>query len=194
MDQYLSALDGDIGILEYWQVTAKVYAPFFNNYLTLRKANQIRYPHIFQLAMDILPIQATSVPCERAFSSGKETMAAWHRRISADLMEALQMLKYSVHKGPSLNFTEGMPWNDELKEFEYMARTAPSQDPDAYSKKLSVAEQDGDELEVIIEEVTKSIQEQEELEKRMKGQEVIFMPQNDHMPFVLYTSMFKLYI
>ena len=145
----------------------KVCTPFCNNYM--KQANQIQYPHIFQLAMDILPIQASSVPCERAFSSSKETMAPRHRRISADLMEALQMLKYSVCKGPSLNFTEGMLWNDELREFEHMARTAPPQDPDAYGRNLSVAEQDGDELERILEEVTKSIQEDEEQEEDTEG-------------------------
>jgi hypothetical protein len=58
-----------------------------------------QYPHIFQLAMDIIPIQASSVPCERVFSSGKETMAPWRRHISAKLMEALQILKYSIKKG-----------------------------------------------------------------------------------------------
>ena len=58
-----------------------------------------QYPHIFRLAMDIIPIQASSVPCERVFSSGKETMAPWRRRITPNLMEALQMLKYSIKKG-----------------------------------------------------------------------------------------------
>ena len=87
-------------------------------YLTLIQANQGRYPHIFQLAMDIIPIQASSlsVPCERVFSSGKETMAPRQRHISPDLMEALQVLKYSICKGSSsLSFTEGMSWEDEIR-------------------------------------------------------------------------------
>ena len=68
--------------------------------------------------MDILPIQASAVPCERVFSSGKETMTARRNRISPELMEALQVLKYSVRNGQALNFTAGMEWNDELKELE----------------------------------------------------------------------------
>jgi hypothetical protein len=129
-------------------------------YLTLIQANQTQYPHIFQLAMDILPIQATSVPCERAFSSGKETMAPRRSRISPDLMEALQILKYSICKGPSLSFTEGMSWDDELKEFEYMARTDPSEDPDTYGRNLYSGDLDDDELEKIVEEVTRALQEE----------------------------------
>ncbi|KIJ96744.1 hypothetical protein K443DRAFT_57800, partial [Laccaria amethystina LaAM-08-1] len=57
------------------------------------------YPQIFQLAMDIIPIQASSVPCEKVFSSGKETMAPRRRHISPKLMEALQMMKFSIQKG-----------------------------------------------------------------------------------------------
>ncbi|KIK51315.1 hypothetical protein GYMLUDRAFT_981689, partial [Collybiopsis luxurians FD-317 M1] len=38
------------------------------------KENQSRFPRIFKLAMDILPIQGTSVPCERVFSSALETL------------------------------------------------------------------------------------------------------------------------
>jgi hypothetical protein len=111
--------------------------------------------------MDILPIQASSVPCERVFSSGKETMAPRWRRISPDLMEALQVLKYSIRKGSSsLNFTEGMSWEDELKHFELMARTVPSEDPDTYSRNLNLAENNEDELELIVEEATtKALQE-----------------------------------
>ena len=68
-------------------------------YNIIIQEHEQQYPHIFQLAMDIIPIQASSVPCERVFSSGKETMAPRRRRISAKLMEALQILKYSIKKG-----------------------------------------------------------------------------------------------
>ncbi|KIM55091.1 hypothetical protein SCLCIDRAFT_41472, partial [Scleroderma citrinum Foug A] len=54
------------------------------------------FPTIFSLAMDILPIQGSAVPCERVFSSSKETMAMRRNRISHDLMEALQVLKFSL--------------------------------------------------------------------------------------------------
>lgn len=53
--------------------------------------------------MDYLPVQATSVPCERVFSSAKDTDTAKRNRISPDLMEALQMSKFSMKK-ERLNF------------------------------------------------------------------------------------------
>lgn len=71
--------------------------------------------------MDILPIQASAVPCERVFSSSKETMTARRSRISAELMEALQLLKFSIRQGRGLNFTNGLDWADELQELESLA-------------------------------------------------------------------------
>jgi hAT family C-terminal dimerisation region len=81
--------------------------------------------------MDIIPIQASSVPCERVFSSGKETMAPRRSRISAHLMECLQILKFSIRKGRALKFTEGMAWADELRDFEAVAQTAPAGEAEA---------------------------------------------------------------
>jgi len=59
------------------------------------------------LAMDVLAIQGSAVPCERVFSSGKETMSARRSRIKTDLMEALQMLKFSLKHDCELSFTVG---------------------------------------------------------------------------------------
>jgi hypothetical protein len=57
------------------------------------------------MAMDYLPIQASSVPCERIFSSSAETDTKKRNRISPLLMEALQMLKFYLKK-ERLNFTQ----------------------------------------------------------------------------------------
>lgn len=62
--------------------------------------------------MDYLPIQATSVPCERVFSSAKDTDTAKRNRISPALMEALQMLKYLLKK-ERLNFMKGWSTSEE---------------------------------------------------------------------------------
>ena len=54
--------------------------------------------------MDYLPIQASSVPCERAFSSSAETDTTRCNQISPVLMEALQMLKHTFNSS-SIDFT-----------------------------------------------------------------------------------------
>jgi hypothetical protein len=56
--------------------------------------------------MDYIPIQASSVPCERAFSSSAETDTSRRNRITPLLMEVLQMLKYGFRsESESMDFT-----------------------------------------------------------------------------------------
>jgi hypothetical protein len=64
--------------------------------------------------MDILPIQASSVPCERVFSSSKETITARRNSLSPCLVEALQLLKYITKQGRGISFIEGL---DEVEDF-----------------------------------------------------------------------------
>ena len=80
--------------------------------------NHLRYPTIFALAMEILPIQGSSVPCERVFSSAKETMTDRRSRIQPELMEGLQLLKYSIKHGRGISFTVGCSWQEEEEELE----------------------------------------------------------------------------
>ena len=61
---------------------------------------------IFQIAMNYLPIQASSVPCERVFSLSAETDTKRRNHTGPVLMEALQMLKFEWKK-KQLNFTRG---------------------------------------------------------------------------------------
>ncbi|KAJ6569993.1 hypothetical protein B0H10DRAFT_1689880, partial [Mycena sp. CBHHK59/15] len=61
------------------------------------------WPRIFRLFADYVPIQATSVPLERVFSSSAETDTKRRNRTSAMLMEALQMLTFNYKKS-RLNF------------------------------------------------------------------------------------------
>ncbi|SJK99386.1 uncharacterized protein ARMOST_02682 [Armillaria ostoyae] len=68
--------------------------------------NHTHYPTMFLMAMDILPIQGSSVPCEQVFSSGKQTTTDHQSHITPELMEALQMLKFGLkHDVSALNFT-----------------------------------------------------------------------------------------
>jgi hypothetical protein len=73
----------------------------------------MEFPTLFSIAMDYLPIQATSVPSERVFLSAKDTDTAKRNRISPVLMEALQMLKYSLKK-ERLNFMDGWPTSEAI--------------------------------------------------------------------------------
>ena len=64
----------------------------------ITQVNRVRFPTLFAIAMDYLPIQASSVPCERVFLSSSETDTKKRNRIGPTLMEALQMLKYHLKK------------------------------------------------------------------------------------------------
>ena len=74
-----------------------------------------QYPTLFEITMDYLPIQALAVPCERAFSSGAETLTARRNRIKPALMEALQMLKFALKK-QHLNFTENLLTSEQVMD------------------------------------------------------------------------------
>lgn len=78
--------------------------------------------------MDIIPVQASAVPSERVFSSAKETTTARRNKLDPELMEALQVLKFSINKGNYLDFTTGTSRSAEIELLEAMAeeeRIAP---------------------------------------------------------------------
>src|SRR5229473_6615582 len=77
--------------------------------------NKVEFPTLFGIALDYLPIQASSVPCERVFLSAKETDTLKRNRIHPVLMEALQTLKFSLKK-ERFNFTGG--WQTALSEMK----------------------------------------------------------------------------
>ena len=78
--------------------------------------------------MDILPIQASSVPCERVFSSSKETTTARRNKLSPQLVEALQVLKFEHKRNKRLDFTAGLDMDDEMKELEAIEEAQPAED------------------------------------------------------------------
>ncbi|KEP45460.1 hAT family dimerization protein, partial [Rhizoctonia solani 123E] len=56
--------------------------------------HEFTYPLLHGIAMDVLPIQASSVLSERVFSSSKMTCTTERNRLSVRTMEALQVLKH----------------------------------------------------------------------------------------------------
>ncbi|KEP49559.1 hAT family dimerization protein [Rhizoctonia solani 123E] len=71
---------GTINLVEFW------------------KAHRNIFPLLYQIAMNVLPVQASSVSSERAFSSAKLTCTRERNNISAEHMEYLQVLKHSLHR------------------------------------------------------------------------------------------------
>jgi hypothetical protein len=87
-----------------------------------------QFPTLFKLAMDILPIQASSVPCERVFSSSKETTTARRNKLDPQVVEALQVLKYGRRNAKQLSFTEGLEETEEMSELEKNEETQLADD------------------------------------------------------------------
>ena len=71
------------------------------------------------------------------------------------------MLKYSIKKGRPLNFTQGMSWTKELKEFEFAAQVEPVGDAEAYGQSLEQPEENLSETEELIDDIMKELEELE---------------------------------
>ena len=91
------------------------------------KEHAQRWPNLYKLAMDLLPIQATSVPCERVFSASKETATDRRNRLKPNTMKAIQLLKF-LAKHQALNFTTGLSQSDEVVELEDTEAARPVED------------------------------------------------------------------
>ena len=94
-------------LVAYWQVSITcVTKVVYLTTIVFLKGHQSVYQKLFPVSLNYLPIQASSVPCEHVFSSAGETDTKRRNRITAPLMEALQMLKF-IYKKERLNFTAG---------------------------------------------------------------------------------------
>ncbi|KAG8939092.1 hypothetical protein FRC04_007023 [Tulasnella sp. 424] len=78
--------------------------------------NRSEFPTLYKIALDTIPVQASSVPCERAFSSSKETVTLRQNRLSLELMEALQILKHTYHH--PLNFASHLVTDPETLQID----------------------------------------------------------------------------
>jgi hypothetical protein len=73
------------------------------------------YPTLAKIALDVLPAQASSVPCERLFSGGKEIAVARRVQLGSERFEQLQVLKFAWRK----DLVDHAGWNSEqVEEFE----------------------------------------------------------------------------
>lgn len=86
--------------------------------------NGASYPTLRRIALDYLPCQASSVPCERLFSAGGEVATKRRARLGAALFEELQMMKFAWRN----NIGDLAAWNssqievieDEIRQYEDM--------------------------------------------------------------------------
>ena len=66
------------------------------NVLEFWKTNALNYPVLSSMAKDYLAVQASSVPAERAFSSGTDLIPADRRSLAGKPIEMAQFLKFSL--------------------------------------------------------------------------------------------------
>ena len=98
------------------------------------------------MALDYLPIQASSVPSKRVFSSSAKTYTKRWNQIHPVLMEALQMLKFLL-KQQWLNFMDG--WAITEDELQYY--TDDDEDSaDLLGKLTSEIREDGIDIDEVI--------------------------------------------
>ncbi len=100
------------GILKFWEV-GWCCVMILWSMLTVLQNNCTTFPTLFAIAMDYILVQASSVPCERVFSSSAETDMKRRNCINPMLMEALQMLKFHLKK-KRLDFMVG--WMTKEKQ------------------------------------------------------------------------------
>jgi hAT family C-terminal dimerisation region len=65
------------------------------------------YPTLARIALDVLPCQASSVPCERLFSASKQTADYRRASLGAKHFEELQVMKFAWRK----NVNDLATWN-----------------------------------------------------------------------------------
>jgi hypothetical protein len=66
------------------------------------------------MALDYLPIQGSSTPSERAFSSASFTDDTQRNRLEPDMFEALQILKSAYHNGHISATVEAEKYYDKI--------------------------------------------------------------------------------
>lgn len=104
-----------VNLVSYWEVCSIALSFVSVLFSSAPQMAKSQHPTFFEMAMDYLPIQASAVPCERAFSAGAETLTARRNRIKPSLMEALQMLKFALKKR-RLNFTEDLLTSEQVMD------------------------------------------------------------------------------
>ncbi|GLB39419.1 hypothetical protein LshimejAT787_0605810 [Lyophyllum shimeji] len=81
--------------------------------------NHQKYPTLGRMALDILPAQASSIPCERLFSGSKQTADARRTKLGAKVFEELQIMKYAWRRDVSDFAAMNSRYIEEIDIHEY---------------------------------------------------------------------------
>ena len=71
-------------------------APKGTDILAFWKVNELNYPILSAMAKDYLTVQASSVPAERAFSSGTDLVTPDRCSLGGKTIEMTQFLKFNI--------------------------------------------------------------------------------------------------
>ena len=96
------------------------------------------YPTLARIALDVLPSQASSVPCERLFSGSKQIATDRRAHLGSEVFEELVIM--SSAWGPDL--CDMAAWNDsqveELSLIDFQEMLVEDIDCLAWDKELEV--------------------------------------------------------
>jgi hypothetical protein len=97
--------------------STSVILPYFG--LILLQDHAALYPTLARIALDILPCQASSVPCERLFSASKQTADLRRASLGAKRFEELQIMKFAWRKKVADHAALNWAQNEQLELEEY---------------------------------------------------------------------------
>lgn len=100
------------------------------------------FPTLAQIALDVLPCQASSVPCERLFSASKQTADLRRSSLGAKRFEELQVMKFAWRKDLPDYAAQNWAHVEDMQLEEYIEIL----DADEISVEWEHQLQDGDEF------------------------------------------------
>jgi hypothetical protein len=86
-----------------------IYMQRFKFIKNLHQNHCLVYPTLARIALDILPIPASSVPCERLFSAAKAIADDRRSRLGSQKFEELQIMKFAWRN----NVADLAAWNSD---------------------------------------------------------------------------------
>jgi hypothetical protein len=99
-------------IVTWWQVSRLIITHLNSSANSHRQDHALLYPTLARIALDILPCQASSVPCERLFSASKQSADDRRASLGAKRFEELQVMKFTWRR----NIADLAKWNSEEVE------------------------------------------------------------------------------